>query len=156
MKITFLCIGKTNYRFLQEGENEYIKRLRNYIKIEYIEISDIKNTKSLSIDEIKKREGLLFLSKINSNDILILLDEGGKMYSSLDFANFIKKNSMLSKRIVFLVGGSYGFSDTIYLRANHLLSLSAMTFSHQMIRMIFFEQLYRACTILENHPYHHK
>jgi len=156
MKILFLCIGKTQYSFLQQGELEYINRLKHYIKIDYVTIADIKNTKSLSIEEVKKREGELFLTKIATNDFVILLDEGGKMYSSLNFAYFIKKNMILSKRIVFVVGGSYGFSPAVYLRANHMISLSPMTFSHQMIRMFFFEQLYRATTILENHPYHHK
>lgn len=157
MKITFLCIGKTGKKFLEEGENEYLNRLKNYTKIERIELPDLKNARKLTFDQIKKEEGNLFLSKIPQGDELVLLDERGKHYSSLEFSKFIENKNVSSlKGMTFLVGGAYGFSDDIYKRANHQISFSNMTFSHQMIRMIFFEQLYRAFTIIKGEPYHHE
>jgi len=157
MKITFLCIGKTSKKFLELGEDEYLSRLKHYTKIDRIEIPDLKNAKKLTKDQIKKEEGNLFLSKLPLGDELILLDERGTQFSSVKFADFIdKKNISGIKGVTFLVGGAYGFSDEIYERANGKLSLSNMTFSHQMIRMIFFEQLYRAFTIIKGEPYHHE
>ncbi|MCO5260963.1 MAG: 23S rRNA (pseudouridine(1915)-N(3))-methyltransferase RlmH [Crocinitomicaceae bacterium] len=157
MKITFICIGKTSKKFLEEGEQEYLNRLKNYTKIERIELPDLKNARKLTLEQIKKEEGTLFLSKIPPGDELILLDERGKHYSSIDFSKFIdKKNISGIKGVTFLVGGAYGFSDEVYARANGKISLSTMTFSHQMIRMIFFEQLYRAFTIIKGEPYHHE
>lgn len=157
MKITFICIGKTSKKFLEEGEQEYLNRLKNYTKIERIELPDLKNARKLTLEQIKKEEGQLFLSKIPQGDELILLDERGKHYSSVEFSKFIdKKNINGVKGVTFLVGGAYGFSDEIYARANSKMSLSTMTFSHQMIRMIFFEQLYRAFTIIKGEPYHHE
>lgn len=157
MKITFLCIGKTGKKFLEEGEKEYLDRLKHYTKIERIELPDLKNAKKLTKEQIKIEEGNLFLGKIPNGDELILLDERGKVFSSMEFANFIdKKNISGIKGVTFLVGGAYGFSKEIYDRANGKISLSNMTFSHQMIRMIFFEQLYRAFTIIKGEPYHHE
>ncbi|HNR86435.1 MAG TPA: 23S rRNA (pseudouridine(1915)-N(3))-methyltransferase RlmH [Taishania sp.] len=157
MKITFICIGKTSKKFLEEGEQEYLNRLKNYTKIERIELPDLKNARKLTLEQIKKEEGQLFLSKIPQGDELILLDERGKHYSSVEFSKFIdKKNINGVKGVTFLVGGAYGFSDEIYARTNSKMSLSTMTFSHQMIRMIFFEQLYRAFTIIKGEPYHHE
>lgn len=157
MKITFLCIGKTSKKFLELGEEEYLSRLKHYTKIDRIEIPDIKNAKKLTKDQIKKEEGALFLSKIPAGDELILLDEKGMKFTSIAFSNYIdKKNISGIKGITFLVGGAYGFSDEVYERANGKISLSEMTFSHQMIRMIFFEQLYRAFTIIKGEPYHHE
>ncbi|HLU86499.1 MAG TPA: 23S rRNA (pseudouridine(1915)-N(3))-methyltransferase RlmH [Taishania sp.] len=157
MKVTFLCIGKTGKKFLEEGENEYLNRLKHYTKIERIELPDLKHAKKLTKEQIKKEEGQLFLSKIPSGDELILLDERGMHFSSVEFAQFLdKKNIQGLKGVTFLVGGAYGFSDEVYARANAKISLSKMTFSHQMIRMIFFEQLYRAYTILKGEPYHHE
>lgn len=157
MKVTFLCIGKTGKKFLEEGEDEYLNRLKHYVKIDRIELQDLKNARKLTKDQIKKEEGIQFLNKIPQGDELILLDERGKHYSSIEFSNFLeRKNVSGLKGITFLVGGAYGFSEEIYNRANGKISLSMMTFSHQMIRMIFFEQLYRAFTIIKGEPYHHE
>lgn len=157
MKLTFICIGKTGKQFLEAGEQEYLNRLKHYVKIERIEIPDLKNAKKLTIDQIKKLEGDEILSKISVGEELFLLDEKGKQYSSTQFSDFLqKKFNQGGKGITFVVGGAYGFSEAIYERANGKMSLSNMTFSHQMIRMIFFEQLYRAFTILKGEPYHHE
>jgi len=156
MKMTFLCIGKTHHSFLKEGEAEYLTRVQRYLKIERIEIPDLKHTKTMSIEEIKKKEAQLLLAKVAPTDEVVLLDERGKNYSSIQFAQFVQQKIDSSLNTIFIVGGAYGFSPTLYQRANSLLCLSHMTFSHQMVRMIFFEQLYRACTILKNHPYHHQ
>lgn len=157
MKITFICIGKTSKDFLLKGEQEYLNRLKHYCKFERIELSDIKNAKNLSHDQLKKEESNLFLSKIPQNDELILLDERGKDLSSVEFSKYLDKKAIAgTKGITFLVGGAFGFSQEIYDRANYKISLSKMTFSHQMIRMIFFEQLYRAFTISKGESYHHE
>ena len=157
MQVTLLCIGKTGKKFLEEGEQEYLKRLRHYISFQLQIIPDIKQAKSLSQSQIKQREGELILEKINPADTLILLDEKGKEYSSLDFSNYIQDQfNRGGKHIYFVVGGPYGFSDEVYERSNGKISLSRMTFSHQMIRLFFIEQVYRAMTILKNEPYHHQ
>lgn len=157
MKITFLCIGKTGKKFLEEGEEEYLNRLKHYVKIDRIELSDLKNARKFTKEQIKKEEGILFLNKIPQGDELILLDEQGKQFSSVEFSDFLNKKTINGVRgVTFLVGGAYGFSNEIYERANGKISLSKMTFSHQMIRMIFFEQLYRAYTIMKGEPYHHE
>lgn len=157
MKISFICIGKTGKSFLEQGESEYLNRLKHYVKLERIEIPDIKNAKKLTIDQIKKIEGEEILQKVNFSDDLYLLDEHGKHFTSLDFSNFLqKKFNQGGKGITFVVGGAYGFSEEVYAKAMGNISLSQMTFSHQMIRMIFFEQLYRAFTILKGEPYHHE
>lgn len=157
MKLKFICIGKTGKDFLISGENEYLKRLQHYISIERIEIPDIKNAKKLSIDQIKEQEGKEILSKVSVGEQLILLDEKGKSYSSKEFSDFLQnKFNQGGKYLVFVVGGAYGFSDAVYKHSDSKISLSRMTFSHQMIRMIFFEQVYRAMTILKGEPYHHQ
>ena len=157
MRIKVVCIGKTGKPFLTEGENEYLKRLRHYAPVEKIELADIKNAKKLSTDQIKKEEGKLLLSKISNSDQVQLLDEKGASFRSIDFARFLQKQfNQGDKTLVFLIGGAYGFSDDVYNRANGKISLSEMTFSHQMIRMLFLEQLYRALTILKGEPYHHE
>ena len=157
MKIKLIVVGKTNSKFLLEGEKEYDKRLRHYCGFEQLTISDIKNGNKLTINDLKNKEGALILSKIDNNDLVILLDDKGKQYSSVEFSKFLQ-NKMLNsiKRLVFIVGGAYGFSDEVYARANSKISLSKMTFSHQMIRLIFKEQLYRAHTILKGEKYHHE
>ena len=155
MKITFLCIGKTGKKFLEEGEEEYLNRLKHYIKMDRIELPDLKNARKLTKEQVKKEEGQLFLSKIPQGDELILLDERGKQYSSIDFSAFLeRKNISGIKGVTFIVGGAYGFSDELYARANGKISLSSMTFSHQMVRLFFLEQIYRGFTILNNEPYH--
>ncbi len=157
MKVKFVCIGKTGKDFLLQGENEYLNRLKHYVTIERIELPDLKQASKLSKDQIKDQEGKEFLAKVQSSDVLILLDERGKEMGSVQFADFVQQRfNSGAKNLVFLVGGAYGFSQEVYDRANIKLSLSKMTFSHQMIRMIFFEQLYRAMTILKGEPYHHE
>ena len=157
MKVKFICIGKTGKSFLEEGENEYLKRLKYYIPVERIEIPDVKNQKKLTFEQIKELEGKEILSKVQAGEHLILLDERGKQYTSVDFSVFIQqKFNSGGKALVFVVGGAYGFSDEVYNQAISKISLSTMTFSHQMVRMIFFEQLYRAMTILKGEPYHHE
>jgi len=157
MNIKLLLVGKTDEGSLQGLIDNYIKRLGHYNKFELEIIPDLKNTKSLSVEQQKSREGSLILEKINASDYLVLLDEAGKQYSSEAFSEFIQKrlNSGM-KQLIFLVGGPYGFSEEVYARAQSKLSLSKMTFSHQMVRLFFVEQLYRAFTILKNEPYHHK
>ena len=156
MKILFLVIGKTDESYLENGIGKYIKRLEHYIPFEMKVIPDIKNRKTLSEEQQKKAEGDLILSQLNSGDDLILLDENGKTFTSVDFSQWIEKQmNGGSKRLFFVVGGPYGFSKEVYSKAKSKISLSAMTFSHQMIRLIFVEQLYRAFTIIKGEPYHH-
>jgi len=157
MKIKLVCIGKTGKDFLVAGEKEYLDRLKHYVQVERVEIPDIKNAKKLTFQQVKELEGKEILSKVSTSDRVFLLDERGKNYSSVTFSQFIQNQFNLGgKSIVFVIGGAYGFSDEVYSRANGKISLSEMTFSHQMIRMIFFEQVYRAMTILNNEPYHHE
>jgi len=157
MNIKILTIGKTHKHFLIDGENEYQKRLKKYVNLTKLELPDIKNTKKMAESEIKIKEGDALLAKILPSDYVILLDDKGKMYSSVEFSKWLQKKMNLSiKTVVFIVGGAYGFSDQVYQRANEKISISKMTFSHQMIRMIFLEQVYRAFSILNNEPYHHE
>ena len=157
MKLKLLVIGKTDNNHLAELINDYTKRLQHYIKFEIDIIPDIKNVKNLSKTQQKEKEGELILKKINPSDILILLDENGKQLSSIDFSNYLQKkmNSGI-KQLTFVIGGPYGFSDIIYQKAQGKVSLSKMTFSHQMIRLFIVEQIYRGFTILKNEPYHHQ
>lgn len=157
MQLTLLCIGKTGKGFLEEGEREYMKRLSHYVPFELIILPDIKQAKSLSEEQIKVKEGQQFLDKIQAQDTVILLDERGKQFDSVEFSKYIQEQfNRGGKHIYFLVGGPYGFSEAIYQRANGKISLSKMTFSHQMIRLFFIEQLYRSMTILKGEPYHHR
>jgi 23S rRNA (pseudouridine1915-N3)-methyltransferase len=157
MKIKLLVVGATPKNFLKEGEDLYIKRLNNYVPFEKIEIPDLKNAKNLSKDQIKTEEGKLLLQKLSNTDFVVLLDERGKEYRSVEFADWLQNIfNQGPKQIVFLVGGPYGFSDEVYERANAKLALSKMTFSHQMIRVFFVEQLYRGFSILKGEPYHHE
>lgn len=157
MKITFITVGKTEDAYLKEGIEKYVKRLKHYTKLELADLPELKNTKALTEDQQKAREAELILKKITSQDYVILLDEGGTEYTSVKFANYINKRSVSSSsNIVFVVGGPYGFHESVYQRANDKLSLSRMTFSHQMVRLFFVEQLYRAYTIIKGEPYHHE
>ena len=150
-------VGKTNATYLVEGEREYEKRLKHYTKFEEIIITDLKKAGKLSEYELKKKEGRLILGKLENSDHVILLDDKGKPFSSIEFANFLQKKMNNSlKSLVFVVGGAYGFSDEVYQRAGSKLSLSKMTFSHQMVRLIFKEQLYRGFSILRGEKYHHE
>jgi 23S rRNA (pseudouridine1915-N3)-methyltransferase len=156
MKIKLICIGKTGKSFLVEGEQEYLTRLGHYIAVEKVELPDIKNARKLSQEQVKTEEGKALLKQLVTSDQVFLLDENGTQYSSEQFATFLQKRfNQGGKSIVFIVGGAYGFSDEVYQRAQGKVSLSNMTFSHQMIRMIFFEQVYRGMTILRGEPYHH-
>jgi 23S rRNA (pseudouridine1915-N3)-methyltransferase len=157
MKIVLITIGKTSEKYLIEGIYQYKNRLKHYTNFEMMEIPNIKNSKNLSEAELMKKEGELILKQIQNSDHLVLLDDKGKDFTSPRFAQKLQQ-WMLSgkKRIVFVVGGAYGFSEEIYKRGNEELSLSKMTFSHQMVRLFFVEQIYRAFTILNNEPYHHE
>ena len=156
LRVKLFLIGKTSYEFLKDGEQEYSKRLMHYCNFERVDFSDIKNGKSLNREELKKREAHQFLKKIESTDFVVLLDENGKNKSSIEFANWISSRIELpNQTVVFVVGGAFGFDKELYERAQLQLSLSKMTFSHQMIRMLFLEQLYRGFTILNNEKYHH-
>jgi 23S rRNA (pseudouridine1915-N3)-methyltransferase len=156
MNIKLLAIGKTDNKSLQSLIDEYTKRLSFYIKFDLEVIPDIKNAKNLSEAQQKEKEGELILSKITATDQMILLDENGKMFSSVSFSEELqrKMNSGI-KTLVFVIGGPYGFSESVYAKATGKISLSQMTFSHQMVRLFFIEQLYRGFTILRNEPYHH-
>jgi len=157
MKITLLTVGKTTNPHLIKLQEEYQNRLKFYITFELVVIPELKNTKSLSISEQVEKEADLILKQIELNDKVVLLDERGKQFTSVAFSEYIAKKIMAShKRMIFVVGGPYGFSERIYQRADNKISLSTMTFSHQMIRLIFIEQLYRAFTILKGEPYHHE
>ena len=157
MTIKLLAIGKTDSKELQQLIEDYQKRLGFYVKFEFEIIPDLKNSKNLTEDQQKQKEGELILGKLNATDILILLDENGKQLDSVSFSDYLQKhmNSGI-KQLVFVIGGPYGFSDEVYNKAHGKLSLSKMTFSHQMVRLFVIEQLYRAFTILRNEPYHHR
>lgn len=157
MKITLLTVGKTDRDWIRQGLDIYVSRLRHYIPFVLNEIPELKNVSALTKEQIKAREGELILKNVRPTDDLILLDEHGKEYSSTELSRVIQdKISYVGKDIVFVIGGAYGFSDAVYQRANSKLSLSKMTFSHQMVRAIFAEQLYRAFTIIKGEPYHHE
>jgi len=157
MTIKLLAIGKTDDATLQNLTEIYIKRLQFYNKFDMEVIPDLKKVKNLDENQQKQKEGELILNKLSPSDFVVLLDENGKQYSSEDFSEFVQKrmNSGL-KQLIFIIGGPYGFSQDVYHRADSKVSLSKMTFSHQMVRLFFTEQLYRAFTILRNEPYHHK
>lgn len=157
MKITLLAIGKTDDKNLQNLIQDYAKRLSHYVNFNFEIIPDIKNAKNLSEAQQKNAEGEEILKYIELSDTLVLLDENGEHYTSVAFSNFLQKkmNSGL-KNLVFVIGGPYGFSDALYETAQNKMALSSMTFSHQMIRLFFIEQLYRGFTILKNEPYHHQ
>lgn len=157
MNIKLIAIGKTDHKNLQALIEEYQKRLSFYIKFELDIIPDIKNVKNLSEEQQKEKEGELILAKLSPTDFLILLDENGKSFTSIGFANELQKKMNAGiKTLVYVIGGPYGFSETVYQKAQQKISLSEMTFSHQMVRLFFIEQVYRGFTILKNEPYHHQ
>lgn len=157
MKIKLLAIGKTDDKNLMQLIDTYQKRLKHYIKFEFEIIPDIKNTKNLSKNQQKEKEGELILNKLQNTDQLVLLDDKGTSFNSVEFSKYLQKkmNSGI-KQLVLVIGGPYGFSEAIYKKATQQISLSKMTFSHQMIRLFVIEQLYRGFTILKNEPYHHE
>ena len=157
MNIKLIAIGKTDNKNLQTLIDDYSKRLSFYIKFELEIIADIKNVKNLSESQQKEKEGELILSKLNQTDQLILLDENGTNFSSIEFSDYLQKKMNTGiKTLVFVIGGPYGFSDEVYKKAQGKISLSKMTFSHQMVRLFVIEQVYRGFTILKNEPYHHQ
>jgi 23S rRNA (pseudouridine1915-N3)-methyltransferase len=157
MKVELWSIGKTAFSYLEEGMAVYEKRLPHYLPFATAILPDIKNAGSLNPDQLKQKEGELVISRLKKEDLLVLLDERGKQLTSVEFSSFMEQKLQLgSRRLVFLVGGAFGFSEAIYQRSDHKLSLSKMTFSHQMVRLFFLEQLYRAMTILRGESYHNE
>ena len=157
MRITLLTVGKTDIKWVAEGLEVYASRLRHYISFEIKEIPELKNVSSLSREQIKTAEGKLILKNLRDSDELVLLDEHGKELRSIEFASMLERRMTTDSRgLVFAIGGAYGFSPEVYQRANSKISLSKMTFSHQMVRTIFAEQLYRAFTIIRGESYHHE
>ncbi|MBP5561352.1 MAG: 23S rRNA (pseudouridine(1915)-N(3))-methyltransferase RlmH [Muribaculaceae bacterium] len=157
MKIVLAVVGRMNNSYLNKGVDDYAARLRHYVPFDIVHLDDAKHTRNLSEAQQKQAEGRNILAFLESSDHVVLLDEHGKMMRSVEFARYIeRKMATVQRRLVFVVGGPYGFSPEVYARADGQLSLSPMTFSHEMIRLIFTEQLYRAMTILRNEPYHHE
>ena len=157
MKIALVWIGKTVAPYLVEAVNDYVKRVRFYTPFEVVEVPGLKNTKALSVAQQRDKEGELLLKTIEPTDVVVLLDDKGRQMTSVEFAAWVEKHKQASaRRLVFVVGGAYGFSRAVYDRANALLSLSKRTYSHQMVRLVFVEQLYRAHTITAGEPYHHE
>ena len=156
MKTLLILVGKTTDRHFQAGISDYAGRISHYMPFELVTIPELKNTKSLSEDQQKTAEGELILKLLQSSDTVVLLDEHGRELRSIEFARWLEQKRNTARRLVFVIGGPYGFSPALYARANEQLSLSKMTFSHQMIRLVFTEQVYRACTIIKGEPYHHE
>ncbi|HEX8545712.1 MAG TPA: 23S rRNA (pseudouridine(1915)-N(3))-methyltransferase RlmH [Cytophagaceae bacterium] len=156
MKIRIICIGKTDEDYVLEGIRKYLKRLKHYISLDYIELPDLKNKGKIEVDRLKEEEGRILLSKISDKDHLVLLDEIGKEFTSLQFSAFLQKKMIAANDVVFVIGGAFGFDQSVYDRQNEKIALSKMTFSHQMVRLFFVEQLYRGFSILKGEKYHHQ
>lgn len=157
MKITLLTVGRTDVEWVRKGLDLYVSRLRHYVPFSLIEIPELKNVSALAREQIKQKEGELVLKALKPSDCVILLDERGREYRSIEFSAMLEdRMSRGGRDLVFVVGGAYGFSDAVYSRSDEKISLSKMTFSHQMVRTIFAEQLYRAFTIMKREPYHHE
>ena len=157
MKTTLLVVGKTVEPYFVDAINEYIQRTKHYLTFEMEVIPELKNAKSMSKEMQKEKEGELILKALQPGDVVVMLDEGGKEMRSIEFASFMeRKMNSVNKRLVFVIGGPYGFSPKVYAATHEKISLSRMTFSHQMVRLVFMEQLYRAMTILNGTPYHHE
>ena len=157
MDVKLVTVGKTDVKWVKEGLDLYVSRLRHYVPFSLVEIPQLKNVSALTQEQIKEREGELILKQLNPGDSVILLDEHGKEYRSVEWAEWIRQRlARGGKALVFVIGGAYGFSQAVYDRAEGMVSLSRMTFSHQMVRTIFAEQLYRAFTIIKGEPYHHE
>ena len=155
MKTILILVGKTNDKHFQAGISDYAERISHYMPFEIVTIPELRNTKNISEEQQKTAEGDLIMRQLQPTDTVVLLDEHGKEMRSIDYARWLQQRSMNARRLVFVIGGPYGFSPAVYGRADEKLSLSMMTFSHQMVRLIFTEQLYRACTIIKGEPYHH-
>ncbi len=157
MKVLFLVIGRTVEKRLTSLIDDYVQRVKHYVPFDMEVIPELKNTKALSAEQQKEREGELLQKQLHEGDYVVLLDEGGREFRSVEFADYLqKKQSVAARRLVFIVGGPYGFSPAVYALAREKVSLSKMTFSHQMVRLFFVEQVYRAMTILRGEPYHHE
>lgn len=156
MKTILLLVGKTTNKHFTACIDDYVSRIGHYMPFELQIIPELKNAKNLSQSQQKEREGDLILRQIQESDHVVLLDEHGREYRSIQFADWLQKRSQTARRLVFVVGGPYGFAEAVYKRANERISLSQMTFSHQMVRLVFTEQIYRACTIIKGEPYHHE
>lgn len=156
MKTELLLVGKTVNKHFVAGINDYVERIGHYIPFAITIIPELKNTKALTEQQQKDREGELILKQIQSSDTVVLLDEHGEEFRSIELASWLEQKQQTSRRLVFVIGGAYGFSQAVYDRANEKISLSKMTFSHQMVRLIFTEAIYRACTIIKGEPYHHE
>ena len=156
MKTILILVGKTANKHFQADINDYAERIGHYMPFDFVTIPELKNTKSLSEEQQKNAEGDQILKQIQSSDTVVLLDEHGKELRSVEYARWLAQKQQTVRRLVFVIGGPYGFSPEVYERANEKLSLSKMTFSHQMVRLVFAEQLYRACTIIKGEPYHHE
>lgn len=156
MKTILILVGKTVNKHFAAGINDYSERISHYMPFEILHIPELKNTRKLTEEQQKTMEGELILKAIQPSDTVVLLDEHGKEFRSMEYAGWLEHKRNVSRRLVFVIGGPYGFSEEVYGRANEKISLSKMTFSHQMVRLIFTEQLYRACTIIKGEPYHHE
>jgi len=156
MKTILILVGKTTDKHFQAGISDYAERIEHYMPFDIVTIPELKNTKSLSEDQQKTMEGELILKQLQPSDTLVLLDEHGKELRSIELAKWLEQKQQTARRLVFVIGGPYGFSEAVYKRANEQLSLSKLTFSHQMVRLVFTEQIYRACTIIKGEPYHHE
>jgi len=157
MKIVLLTVGKTEDAYIRDGIDKFVKRLKHYTRLEIIDLPELKNTKALTQEQQKSKEAELILKKITVTDHVVLLDEKGLEFNSVQFADYLDKKAIGSvQTLVFIIGGPYGFDASVYQRANAQLALSRMTFSHQMVRLFFVEQLYRAFSIIKGEPYHHQ
>ncbi len=156
MKTELICVGKTVNKHIDACIADYAARIGHYMPFGITIIPELKNTKALSEQQQKVSEGELIMKLVQPTDVVVLLDEHGKELRSVEMASWLERKQQTARRLVFVIGGPYGFSEVVYNRANEMLSLSKMTFSHQMVRMIFTEQLYRACTIIKGEPYHHE
>lgn len=156
MKTKLLVVGKTNDKNITKGIDDYVGRVKHYMPFDIEVIPELKNTKSLTQSNQKEMEAEQILKRLQPSDTVVLLDEHGKEYRSIEFARCIEKQQQTARSLVFIIGGPYGFADSVYERSDAKLSLSKMTFSHQMIRLLFVEQIYRACTIIKGEPYHHE
>lgn len=157
MKITLITVGRTDIKWVKEGLDMYVSRLKHYVPFELLEIPELKNVSALTKEQIKLKEGELILKQLRPSDDVVLLDEHGREFRSVEFAENLRvKMSRVGRDMVFVIGGAYGFSPEVYSRAASKISLSKMTFSHQIVRTIFAEQLYRAFTIIKGEPYHHE
>lgn len=156
MKTILILVGKTTDKHFQAGISDYVERIGHYMPFDIVTIPELKNTKNLSEEQQKTMEGELILKQLQPSDTLVLLDEHGKELRSIELAKWLEQKQQTARRLVFVIGGPYGFSEAVYSRTNEKLSLSKLTFSHQMVRLVFTEQIYRACTIIKGEPYHHE